>query len=359
MQPNYNQFLLLFAFKNLTMAFSRRRILGLLLCGLALQALPADKATNAGKADFLPAHAAPRKLAADLGSSAADGVFPRSVAHYLGSTRLAQPPLRVAVLSTGQNDGLLTLGLVPVGTTRDDQGRLYADYLAQGFAPRQAEMRRTADLGVRSAPDLEVLAALRPDLILVNKAMLTPQMHALYQRIAPTVVTRGNGVNWKIDFLLLADALGRSEQARAWLKQYHADANALAQHWQADAAPSVSFVQANAVRNRIMGVRSFAGSIAEDAGLQRPPSQRFAGNSQDISGELLDQADADWIFYAARDKSLPGLTGSPLWPRLRGAAQGHAVRVGLDPFYLNAGPLAARTVLSTLARTAATALPNP
>src|SRR3990167_6896739 len=127
----------------------------------------------------------------------------------------------------------------------------------------------------------------------------------------------------------------------------------------ADAAPSVSFVQANAVRNRIMGVRSFAGSIAEDAGLQRPPSQRFAGNSQDISGELLDQADADWIFYAARDKSLPGLTGSPLWPRLRGAAQGHAVRVGLDPFYLNAGPLAARTVLSTLARTAATALPNP
>ena len=90
------------------------------------------------------------------------------------------------------------------------------------------------------------------------------------------------------------------------------NANALAQHWQADAAPSVSFVQANAVRNRIMGVRSFAGSIAEDAGLQRPPSQRFAGNSQDISGELLDQADADWIFYAARDKSLPGLTGSPL-----------------------------------------------
>lgn len=301
-----------------------------------------------------PAHAAPRKLAKELGSGAPDDSFPRSVAHYAGKTTITQPPQRVAVLSTGQNDGLLTLGLVPVGTTRDDQGRLYADYLSEGFANRQAEMRRTADLGVRSAPDLEVLAALRPDLILVNKAMLTPQMQALYQRIAPTVVTRGNGVNWKIDFLLLADALGRADAARAWLASYHADASALARQWPEGKAPSASFVQANAARNRVMGVRSFAGSIAEDAGLQRPPSQRFAGNSQDISGELLDQADADWIFYAARDKALPALTGSPLWPRLRGAALGHAVRVGLDPFYLNAGPLAARTVLSALARTAPT-----
>ncbi|APW40874.1 hypothetical protein RD110_22125 [Rhodoferax koreense] len=287
-----------------------------------------------------------------MGSGAADDEFPRTVAHYGGKTTLQQAPLRVAVLSTGQNDGLLTLGLVPVGTTPDDQGRLYADYLVEGFASRQAQMRRTADLGVRSAPDLEVLAALRPDLILVNKAMLTPQMQALYQRIAPTVVTRGNGVNWKIDFLLLADALGRTGAARAWLASYHADASSMAQQWPQGQAASVSFVQANAARNRVMGVRSFAGSIAEDAGLRRPPSQRFAGNSQDISAELLDQADADWIFYAARDKTLPALTGSPLWPRLRGVALSHAVRVGLDPFYLNAGPLAARIVLSALARTA-------
>ena len=306
-----------------------------------------------------PAFAAPRKLAAGLGSGMADGVFPRTVVHYVGKTTIAHRPLRVAVLSTGQNDGVLTLGLVPVGTTRDDQGNLYAPYLLDGFADRLTEMRHTADLGVRSAPDLEVLATLRPDLILVNKAMLTPQMQALYQRIAPTVVTRGNGVNWKIDFLLLADALGRTDLARAWLARYHADAAALAGRWPKETAPSVSFVQANAMRNRIMGVRSFAGSIAEDLGLQRPPSQRFAGNSQDISAELLDQADADWIFYAARDKSLSGLTGSPLWPRLRGAAQGHSVRVGLDPFYLNAGPLAARTVLDTLAHTALLTPPTP
>jgi len=334
------------------MSFSccRREALVLFFAALAESGAQADTATVKP-----PTPAAPRKLAAGMGSGLADGLFPRTVVHYVGKTTISHRPLRVAVLSTGQNDGLLTLGLVPVGTTRDDQGNLYAPYLFQGFAPQLTEMQRTADLGVRSAPDLEVLAALRPDLILVNKAMLTPQMQALYQRIAPTVVTRGNGVNWKIDFLLLADALGRTDMARAWLAHYHADAVTLTRHWPAGSAPSVSFVQANAVRNRIMGVRSFTGSIAEDVGLQRPPSQRFNGNSQDISAELLDQADADWIFYAARDKSLPGLTGSPLWSRLRGVARGQDRRVGLDPFYLNAGPLAARTVLDTLAQTAISA----
>lgn len=331
----------------------RRSTLALIASGAVSPLWALDVSSQADKSTKTPAYTAPRKLAANLGSGLQDGVFPRRVTHYQGSTLLPQAPRRIAVLSTGQNDGLLTLGLVPVGTTRDDQGHLYADYLVRSFAMHQAEMRRTADLGLRSAPDLEVIAQLRPDLILVNKAMLTPQMLMHFQRIAPTVVTRGNGVNWKIDFLLLADAVGRSDQAHEWLKRYHADANALARRWSADNVPSVSFVQANPARIRAMGVKSFTGSIAEDAGLQRPPSQRFAGNSQDISSELLDQADADWIYYAARDKSVGSLTGSPLWPRMRGASR--SVRVELDPFYLNAGPLAARTVLNTLARTAGSA----
>ena len=81
------------------MAFSscRRSTLALLLCGLAFPALAADTSAKADKATHPPTHAAPRKLAADLGSGVADGVFPRNVAHYQGSTRLAQPPVRVAV----------------------------------------------------------------------------------------------------------------------------------------------------------------------------------------------------------------------------------------------------------------------
>lgn len=290
-------------------------------------------------------HASPRKLAKDQGSGAADGVFPRTVRHQMGETQIAQPPLRVAVVSTGQIDAMVTLGLTPAGATRDDSGTLYADYLVRAYPERAAGFARTADLGGRSAPDLEALAALNPDLILMNRAVLKQDVYALYSRIAPTVVTRGNGVNWKTDFVLLADAVGKAHAARAWLDQFHAEADRFARGLPAQNQPTVSFVQANGARIRIMGTRSFGGGIAEDLGLARPPSQRFTRNAQELSNELVDQADADWVFYAARGK---GLTDGPLWPRLRAVQTQHALRVEHDPFYLNAGPTAARIVQQTL-----------
>ena len=100
---------------------------------------------------------------------------------------------------------------------------------------------------------------------------------------------------------------------------------------------------------------SLVGGIAQDLGLPRPPSQRFAKNAQLLSTELLDQADADFIFYAARGQ---GLARSPLWPRLNAVRSGRAFEVDTDTFYLNAGPTAARSVLDTLVTTVSAALPT-
>lgn len=297
-----------------------------------------------------PAAAAPRVLAAGLGSGADDGVFPRTVRHAFGATQLARRPLRVAVVSTGQADAMLTLGLVPAGATRDDGGALYGAYLRQAYPGQAGALARTADLGGRSAPDIEALAALKPDLILMNRAVLRENVYALYSRIAPTVVTRGNGLNWKIDFLLLADALGRRQQAQAWLARFHADAQAFAARLPAQGRPQVSFLQFNAARIRILGRASFAGGIAQDLGLPRPPSQQFHKNAQILSTELLDQADGDFLFYATRGQ---GLARSPLWPRLQAVRRGRAREVDTDAFYLNAGPTAARSVLDTLVQTVA------
>jgi len=47
-----------------------------------------------------------------------DGTFPRTVKHFKGSTALKAAPTRIAVLSTGQLDDLLSLGIVPTVTTR-------------------------------------------------------------------------------------------------------------------------------------------------------------------------------------------------------------------------------------------------
>lgn len=298
-------------------------------------------------------HTAPRALV-DLGSGAADGVFPRTIKHVLGETTLANEPKRVAIISTGQFDSALAAGVVPVATTRGNgQSGLVDPYLVTAYPDLSAQFDEVLDLGLRLEIDLEALAEARPDLILVNAAEDTPEERAQYEtlsKIAPTVVTNATGVNWKVIYLLTADALGRREQAQAFLDQYHADADAFAASVAAN-PPTVSFIQSTGDRTRIFGVPSFAGSIAEDMGLARPDSQTFAKTSEDISTELLDQADGDWIFYAGRGDGIKVITEAPLWSTLEGVAAGHAVEVDFDPFFFNAGPTAARIVLDKISAT--------
>lgn len=308
-------------------------------------AVPSPAAvTSAADTGTTTSFAAPRTVPGGMGSGQADGVFPRTVTHFGGATTIPAAPQRVVVISTGQLDGLLTLGLVPVGTTRGTGAALVPGYLATAFPGDADALGGMADLGTRQEPNLEAVAAAKPDLILVNKAGAADYADQL-AAIAPTVMTEGTGVNWKQDFLLLADALGRTQQAQAVLDAFHATAAANA----SGTVPSVSLIRTTSDRTRIFGVASFAGSIAQDAGFPRPASQQFDKTSEDISAEQLDRADADWIFYGvqsgAEDQSV---AATPTWDSLGAVAAGHVVPVDDDMWYLNAGPTAAQTVLQQM-----------
>lgn len=277
-----------------------------------------------------------------------DGDFPRQVEHVVGSTLIPRQPQRVAVISTGQLDAALSLGVIPAGTTRVDNRELAPGYLRTALASRAQELEAMVDLGSRQAPDLEALARLAPDLIVLNRTVLKAGGLELFSRIAPTVVARGTGGNWRPDFLLLADALGRRQQAERLLAELDSDLTGLAQRFGAQ-PPSASLLFSSGARLRLMGADSFAGGLLQAMGVTRPAAQRFKGTSRDVSAELLDLADADCLFYAEQGTALASLARQPLWPRLSAVSQSRAIRVDTDAFYLNAGPLAARQVISTVA----------
>ncbi|WP_416971957.1 ABC transporter substrate-binding protein [Streptomyces sp. 4F14] len=294
--------------------------------------------------------AAPSALAAGMGSDVAeDGGFPRTVKHYSGGTTIKAQPKRIAVLSTGQLDDLLTLGVVPTASTRATNAGLVPDYLSATFPQYKAELAEMADAGTRQAPNLESLATAKPDLILVNKSLA--DLYPKLSKIAPTVVTAGQGINWKRDLILVGDAVGKGQAARTLLNGIVADAKAKGSGVKGD--PTVSMVRFTPDRTRMFGVSSFTGSLAVDMGLSRPASQRFKAISQDISSEKIDTADGDWIFYsvqgdAAKTDAASTVAG-PLWKGMKGVTAGHAVQVDDDPWYLNAGPTAARLVVGELA----------
>ncbi|MEU1475486.1 iron-siderophore ABC transporter substrate-binding protein [Streptomyces sp. NPDC005760] len=294
--------------------------------------------------------AAPGTLADGMGSDQdTDGTFPRTVTHFKGRTTVEAAPKRIAVLSTGQLDDLLSLGIVPTATTRAGNAGLVPGYLADAFPAYKKQLADMTDAGTRQAPNLETLAADKPDLILANDSL--GDLYPKLSKIAPTVITAGNGINWKRDLLLVGDAVGKGEAARKLLDGIGADAKEKGAGIEGD--PAVSMVRFTPDRTRMFGVSSFTGSIAVDMGLSRPKSQQFKAISEDIGAESIDTADGDWIFYSVQgDPSktdAASVVAGPLWKSMKAVAAGHAVKVDDDPWYLNAGPTAARLVISELA----------
>ncbi|MET8983495.1 iron-siderophore ABC transporter substrate-binding protein [Streptomyces sp. NPDC004539] len=293
--------------------------------------------------------AAPSALAAGMGSDVdTDGAFPRTVKHFEGSTTIKAEPKKIAVLSTGQLDDLLTLGVVPTASTRAENAGLVPDYLNDAFPQYKSALKSMTDAGTRQAPNLESLATAKPDLILVNKSLA--DLYPKLTKIAPTVVTAGQGINWKRDLLLVGDATGKGQAAQKLLDGIVADAKA--KGTAVTGSPTVSMIRFTPDRTRMFGVSSFTGSLAVDMGLGRPASQQFRAVSQDISSEKIDTADADWIFYSvqgdASKTDAASTVAGPLWKGMKGVKAGHAVQVDDDPWYLNAGPTAARLVVGEL-----------
>lgn len=339
--------MIVFRSSSVTDRFRPRRLLGILaaatilaLTGCAGTAAPA--ASIDSEAGSTGEWVVARDLEPGMGSTEGDGVFPRSVTHFAGVTEIPAAPTRIAVVSTGQLDALLTLGRVPTAATRAENSGLVPAYLREAFPQDAAALDAMTDIGQRTEPDLEAIAQAAPDLILVN-ATRGAELYDALSAIAPTVVTKGNGVNWKSDFLLIADALGDEGAARGVLDSLQGDSAAFAAGREAEAT-TVSFLQSTGDRTRIMGVPSFAGGLAQDLGLGRPSSQQFDETSQEISAEQIDLADADHVFYAGTGEGVAFIESAPLWTTLGAVTDGRAVPVDYDPWFMNAGPTAARLV---------------
>lgn len=277
------------------------------------------------------------------GSAAADGVFPRIVLHERGETGIAGEPRRIAVISTGQADAATTLGVVPMGATQGHGTGVFEPYLAQFYPQHARQLGRIADLGDRKAPDIAAFARLAPDLIFMNEAGRNEDSRAALNAVAPVIVTRGKGFNWKVDFRLMAHALGRVSAAQAFLDSFYAAATAAKVR-----GGTVSFVQSNGRRLTIMGRQSFVGTIADDLGLARPDAQSFEATSRHIEASQIADVAADWVIYAGQGTGVAAIKAMPGWNDLSAVRAGQAIEVDYQPFFNNAGPTAARLVLDQL-----------
>lgn len=280
---------------------------------------------------------------AKLGSDAEAGVFPRTVKHALGETKLDKKPERVVVLDSGELDAVLSLGVTPVGMGVNAGQNGVPAYLADKASGIQA-------VGTVSDLNLEGIAKLKPDLILGSK-LRANDLYDELAAIAPTVFSIRPGFPWKEDFLLAAEALGEETKAVQVLNDYQKRANEVKA--KVTGAPTISLVRFRPGGTiRLYGNKSFIGVILKDIGLPRPKIQDVEDLAVEVSEENITQADADRLFWStqsgAKDSAEQKVVNGKLWSALKVVKAGKAIHVDDEVWFLGLGPLGAQATLTDL-----------
>ncbi|MBT2398513.1 ABC transporter substrate-binding protein [Streptomyces sp. ISL-100] len=263
---------------------SRRRLAAASLAVTAALALSACGSSDAGKPSS---------------SDAAAGDKTHTVKTAVGEVKVKNNPQRVVVLDTAELDSAITLGVKPVGATHTT-----AEPGFLGYLPKD-KVAGIKDVGEMMTPNLEAVAALKPDLILTSKV----RHGALYDELkalAPTVMTENTGYPWRENFQVHADALGKKAEAKQVVADYteHAAKVTDAIGGKDKAAKTnvnvVRFIEGADIR--IYGKQNYIATVLADVGLGRPAITDKAkdGFSYDVSPEKINLAgdDADVVFHS-------------------------------------------------------------
>ena len=273
----------------------------------------------------------------------------RDVTHAMGTTTVPDEPQRIIVLTNEGTEAVLSLGLTPVGAAQSWLGDPWYDHIADAMADAES-------LGTESQIDLELLAVLEPDLILGNKQRheeIFPQLSA----IAPTVLSERLRGDWRVNFELYAEAVGKTDKGAEILTGFDQAVAALSDKLGDYLLEEVSVIRFLPAQIRIYQLDSFSGFILREVGFARPENQNVEDFAIRTGKESIPDMDGDRIFHftwevgygtgnTVRDDAL----NDPLWQALSAVQEGKVHEVS-DPIWNTAGGiLAARLMLEDIAR---------
>ncbi|MEE1938293.1 iron-siderophore ABC transporter substrate-binding protein [Streptomyces sp. TRM 70361] len=287
----------------------------------------------------------------DKGSGDSGKTDTRVVKTANGDVEVPVNPERVVVLDTAELDSAITLGVKPVGSTRSDVASGFLKYLPED------KVAGIENVGNIMAPNLEKIAALKPDLILGSNVRDKDRYDELSE-IAPTVFTETTGAPWKENFLVHADALNKKAEAEKVVTAYAEHTSEVNQALGGPEAAkdlTVSVIRfVEGADTRIYGKENYIGTLLADIGVSRPAIADKApdGFSLDVSPEKVDQGDADVVFYTSYgDPAKSGeekAVGGALWKSMEAVKNGRAYRVDDETWIQGIGYTAAEQILDEM-----------
>ncbi|KTD84074.1 ABC transporter substrate-binding protein [Paenibacillus etheri] len=281
-------------------------------------------------------------------SNAANSGAEHKVTHSMGETTITGTPKRVVVLTNEGTEALLALGVKPVGAVKSWTGDPWYEHIA-------ADMEGVTVVGEESQPNLELIASLKPDLIIGNK-LRQEKVYDQLKAIAPTVFSETLRGAWQTNFLLYADALGKTTEGEKLIADYDnrtADFKAKAGD---KLNQKVSVVRFMAGKTRIYLDDTFTGIAFSKLGITRPDNQKYTDTFvEEITKERLPEVDADMLFYFTYDtgdgkgtEMEQEMLKDPLWQSLNVVKNNKAIRVSDAIWNTSGGVIAANLMLDEL-----------
>ncbi len=309
--------------------------LSLFLVGCGNSAAPSAQgapASNAANSSTSPQENAPSQ----------EGTQAHAVKDAMGEVKVPAEPKRIVVLDNGALDNLLALGVTPVGAATVSLDKPFFSYLGDKTSGIEK-------VGTIDQPNLEAIAALKPDLILGTKDQ-HEAIHSKLMEMAPTVFVETMGLDWKGNLKLHAEAVGKAQEAEKLIADYEKRvADFQAKMGDKIGKTEVSVLRMNADHVRIYLSESYSGKFIEELGFPRPKAQSEKDFAKKATEEQIADMDGDVIFWFSRDQEnimTTKLKGNPLWATLKAVQAGNVYEVSTDPWLSGMGILSRNLMLN-------------
>jgi len=272
----------------------------------------------------------------------------RKVKHAMGETEITGTPEKVVILTNEGTEALLALGVTPVGAVNSGVGETWYPHILD-------KMQGVTELGDETQPNIELIASLKPDLIIGNKVR-HEEIYAQLSAIAPTVYSEDLAGQWKNNFVLYAEALNKQEEGKKLMAEYDQHVEEAKAQLGDKLSTEVSVVRFLPKAVRLYMKDTFSGTILKDLGFARPASQDKDEFMEVITKEQMAKMDGDIMFYfnADYDESKGGTKmqeewmADPLYQNLNVAKNNKAFKVDEVIWNLSGGIISANLLIDQI-----------
>ena len=242
-----------------------------------------------------------------------------------GEFTLDKTPSRVVVLEYSFVDALAQVGVSPVGVADDNKIDRILPQVREKIAAWQS-------VGTRSQPSLEVIASLKPDLIIADPSRHTAVFEEL-KKIAPTVMFDSRHESYQENLETaqkIGDLVGKSAEIKAKINEHNDYIANIAKNLGVQ-GKKASFGTSREDKFNIQNDNGYVGSFLTTLGFA-PTKLNSDQSFVEINLEQLVMEKPEYLFIAHyRDESIARKwEAEPLWKAIPAVKANHVYSVDSD-----------------------------